>query len=82
MKNENVNGVNQGKAVEEEEEEDEGDEEDESSDPDIEEEIQASIQQATPGRHFALKWLKLQQNREARRSVQRPLEGECIQSLD
>lgn len=53
LKNEKVNGVKEEKAVGEEEEEEEVDddeeEEDESSDPDIEEEIQASIQQATPG---------------------------------
>lgn len=53
-----MNGVDEGKAVEEEEEEDDDeDEEDESSDPDIEEEIQASMQQAAPGQQFAIKWL-------------------------
>lgn len=57
MKNENVNGVKEEKAVEEEEEDDDDDEEDESSDPDIEEEIQASIQQATPGQQSAFTWL-------------------------
>lgn len=51
--NKDVNGVNE---VEEEDEEE--DEEDESSDPDIEEEIQASVQQDGPGesRDFSLVW--------------------------
>lgn len=58
MKNENVNGVKEEKAVEEEEEDDDDDdEENESSDPDIEEEIQASIQQAIPGQQSAFTWL-------------------------
>lgn len=50
--NKDVNGVN------EVEEEDEEEEEDESSDPDIEEEIQASVQQDGPGesRNFSLVW--------------------------
>lgn len=47
--NKEVNGVAEKEEEEEEPEEDDDDEEDESSDPDIEEEIQASTQQAGPG---------------------------------